>query len=156
MISFPTPKDGSSLRYGTTVLGGSENCGVVFQLSLDSGKWREEVIHSFDGRATLNDGCTPNSVFEDSDGNIIGTTSNGSPESTSAGPVFNLVPNKAHTKWTEHVLAGFVCTGRTGMSVPTAQNRGATPLRSMAVSMARPSPEPRVQASHANRSQTAA
>lgn len=103
--------DGTSPLYGTTVGGGSENCGVVFQLATVNARWREKVIHSFDGTLTPNDGCTPNSVYEDPDGNIVGTTSIGSPEAGIAGSVFKLVPNSAHTKWTEHVLADFTCTG---------------------------------------------
>jgi uncharacterized repeat protein (TIGR03803 family) len=103
--------DGTSPLYGTTVGGGSEGCGVVFQLASDSGKWREKVIHSFDGRVTPNDGCNPNSVIEDSEGDLVGTTQLGSPESSIAGSAFRLVPNRARTKWTEHVLADFECTG---------------------------------------------
>jgi uncharacterized repeat protein (TIGR03803 family) len=69
--------------YGSTVVGGSVNCGTVFRVT-PSGKFTS--TYSFLGG---NDGCNPNaSVIRDAAGNIYGTTISGGP--SNAGTVFKI------------------------------------------------------------------
>jgi len=85
--------DGAGNLYGTTVYGGTDNIGTVFQLTPGSnGKWTEKVLHSFNGK----DGGIPYAglVF-DAAGNLYGTTF--------GNTVFQLAP-RANGKWTEKVL----------------------------------------------------
>jgi uncharacterized repeat protein (TIGR03803 family) len=90
--------------YGTTYYGGTDQQGVVFQLSPQTdGTWAETVLHSFIGR----DGCNPASaVVLDKSGNVYGTTSVLSEAYTttceSQGTVFELSPSE--TGWKETVL----------------------------------------------------
>jgi uncharacterized repeat protein (TIGR03803 family) len=58
--------------YGTTVNGGTNGYGVVFQITA-SGK--ETVLHSFGGGAT--DGAFPYGALIERNGRLYGTTSNG-------------------------------------------------------------------------------
>jgi uncharacterized repeat protein (TIGR03803 family) len=77
--------------YGTTLFGGRSHSGVVFQLTLSGGAWKETVLHSFTGR---NDGIDPEaSLIMDQNGVLYGTTMGAN--------VFRLTPPvQGHTKWT--------------------------------------------------------
>jgi uncharacterized repeat protein (TIGR03803 family) len=88
--------------YGTTELGGSNNLGTVFRLSLlSNGKWRERVIANF-SRA---DGFAPGtSVIMDAKGKLYGATSGGG--AYEGGTVFQLVPAAGGT-WTFNLLYAF-------------------------------------------------
>ena len=73
--------DGSGNLYGTTVSGGSsglcasDGCGVVFELTNNSGSWTETVLYNFTGG---NDGFGPGGgVVFDTAGNLYGTTPDG-------------------------------------------------------------------------------
>jgi hypothetical protein len=65
--------------YGTTNLGGSSTkctagCGVVFQLTNNSGVWTETVLHNFSGQ----EGSNPQAaLLMDAAGNLYGTAGNG-------------------------------------------------------------------------------
>jgi uncharacterized repeat protein (TIGR03803 family) len=76
--------------YGTTVYGGSPQCGcgVVYELSPSSnGKWKYTVLHTFTG----NDGAQPAAnLILDSKGNLYGTTATGG--AGGAGVAFELTP----------------------------------------------------------------
>jgi uncharacterized repeat protein (TIGR03803 family) len=73
--------------YGTTVGGGQNNAGTIFELSLSDGKWSETVLHSFNGT----DGVAPYAgLIEDSNGNFYGTTDRGG--SSNMGTVFQFCP----------------------------------------------------------------
>jgi uncharacterized repeat protein (TIGR03803 family) len=62
--------DGAGILYGTTVLGGSNGSGTVFELSQNSdGTWTETVLHSFEDEGTAYAGVTV-----DNAGNLYGTT----------------------------------------------------------------------------------
>lgn len=76
--------------YGTTLFGGRSHGGVVFQLTLSGGVWKETVLHSFTGRK---DGIDPAaSLILDQNGVLYGTTM--------AGNVFKLTPPKpGRAKW---------------------------------------------------------
>src|ERR1700722_12401994 len=78
-------KDAAGNLYGSTVFGGTINndnceansgCGTVFELTpSENGTWTETVLYRFQGGA---DGSVPSvSFFNDADGSIYGTTSNG-------------------------------------------------------------------------------
>jgi len=87
--------DSDGNLYGTTVLGGGANYGVVFKLSSAG---TETVLHSFTGGT---DGEYPQAgVVRDPQGNLYGTTSNGG--SSGWGIVF-----KVDTAGTETILHSF-------------------------------------------------
>ena len=76
--------------YGTTIYGGSQNCGcgVVYELSPQpGGQWQYTVLHTFVGA----DGAQPDANLTlDDNGNIYGTTLTGGPGG--AGVVFEITP----------------------------------------------------------------
>lgn len=83
--------------YGTTVLGGTENAGAIFELSPNSGgTWAESVIYSFMGLA---DGELPTSspIF-DTSGNLYGTT---------FSTVYQLVPPISGGTWSLNTINVF-------------------------------------------------
>ena len=88
--------------YGTTFVGGTNNSGVVFELSPDgAGGWGESVLYSFTGGA---DGGDPVAqVIFDSAGNLYGTTVLGG--SANLGTVFELTPTSSG--WSEKALYSF-------------------------------------------------
>jgi uncharacterized repeat protein (TIGR03803 family) len=100
--------DANGNLYGTTANGGNSNCsfgcGVVFQLTPNSGGgWTESVLHSFAGGGR--DGAIPTAgLIFDSSGNLYGTTSRGGAHDE--GTIFQLTHiGKA---WKEKVLYDFV------------------------------------------------
>lgn len=104
--------------YGTTSQGGTGGCangvvgcGVVFELSPQSGgSWSETVLHEFQNIST--DGFTPySSLIIDMMGNLYGTTYSGG--SFGYGTVFELLPQSGGT-WAETVLHNFQINGRDG------------------------------------------
>jgi uncharacterized repeat protein (TIGR03803 family) len=96
--------------YGTTMFagayakacGGLPGCGTVFQLTPRAdGKWKEEVLHSFNGK----DGEVPEAtLIFDAAGNLYGTTPFGG--ANGVGTVFELTPG-TNGKWKEKVLHNF-------------------------------------------------
>jgi uncharacterized repeat protein (TIGR03803 family) len=91
--------------YGTAGGGGSScygnGCGVVYELSLSNGSWKETVLYSFNNNG---DGYYPNSgVTFDSSGNLYGTTCCGG--GYGYGIVFELRPGKHG--WKEVPLFAF-------------------------------------------------
>jgi uncharacterized repeat protein (TIGR03803 family) len=94
--------DSKGNLYGTTLLGGTHNAGMVFELSPgESGQWVETVLYEFTGKS---DGGYPMAglVF-DSEGNLYGTGENGGAYGT--GVVFELSPQGGG--WTYTVLYSF-------------------------------------------------
>ncbi|MBV8978240.1 MAG: hypothetical protein JO261_16470 [Alphaproteobacteria bacterium] len=87
--------DGSSPLFGTTILGGKNNKGVVYELDFDQAahQWKETVIHDFcnvTNGAVCVDGSEPGyGVTIDADGNIFGTAPEG-PNST--GIIYEVSP----------------------------------------------------------------
>jgi uncharacterized repeat protein (TIGR03803 family) len=105
------PKRGN--LYGTTVAGGSADCGVVYQLTPPSepnGDWAETVLYSFTCGA---DGSTPYSdLISDGEGRLYGTTLLGGQRNNGHfvpfGVVFMLTPpSQSGGSWTEQVLHTF-------------------------------------------------
>jgi uncharacterized repeat protein (TIGR03803 family) len=122
--SFSGTPDGSSPQaglafdaagnlYGTTVEGGSNGAGAVFELSPTSGGgWSESVIHSFSG-ADGSEPYAPPTV--DAAGNLYGTTCFGGADTV--GTVFKLSPQSGGG-WAESVLYSF--TGKEDGGNPQA------------------------------------
>ncbi|MBV9571361.1 MAG: hypothetical protein JO056_08980 [Alphaproteobacteria bacterium] len=87
--------------YGTTYYAGENDVGCVWQLSPHKGRWKEQVLYSFQGGA---DGAASiANVNFDSAGNLYGTTSEGGAAGT--GVIFKLKPG-AHG-WKESVVHSF-------------------------------------------------
>jgi uncharacterized repeat protein (TIGR03803 family) len=100
--------------YGTTLVGGANDLGAVYQLSpptTEGGAWTETVIFSFSG----SDGTLPFGRLQfDETGAIYGTTTSGG--SGQAGTVFKLTPqSQPGVSWNESVLYNF-SGGRDGGS----------------------------------------
>jgi uncharacterized repeat protein (TIGR03803 family) len=109
-------RDSQGNFYSTTVYGGSNNAGTVFEIDATG---RESVLHSFTG--TGGDGAYPyGSLLHDTPGNLYGTTSAGgaacpAPNSHGCGTVFELSPPSGGVgPWTETVLYSFTGTAGDG------------------------------------------
>ncbi len=89
--------------YGTTLYGGPDSAGTVFQLVRHGdGSWTENQLHAFGGK----DGYNPYAgVVLDTAGNLYGTTQFGG--AGNRGIVFQLSPNGGGS-WTERVLHSFI------------------------------------------------
>jgi uncharacterized repeat protein (TIGR03803 family) len=95
--------DAAGNLYGTTLGGGANHSGTVFELLRgDNGEWTEQLLYSFNGGT---DGWQPLAglVF-DAAGDLYGTTSLGG--SAGDGTVFELTPGP-NGEWTETVLHSF-------------------------------------------------
>jgi uncharacterized repeat protein (TIGR03803 family) len=102
--------------YGTTMLGGAHQGGIVFELSRASnGSWHEDILHSF---ISL-DGYEPGAAAPvlDAEGNLYSTTMGGG--TGGGGVVFELTPSG--DKWTEKILYNF-----TGGEDGASPNAGVT------------------------------
>jgi uncharacterized repeat protein (TIGR03803 family) len=102
--------DSAGNLYGTTVTGGTDNVGVVFELSPEGKGWKETVLHSFANNGV--DGNKPyGSVVFDKNGNLYGTTTLGGTHG--GGLVFELSP-QASGKWKETIIHTFYANGKDG------------------------------------------
>jgi uncharacterized repeat protein (TIGR03803 family) len=102
-LYFSPVFDNAGNMYGTTLIGGSNDVGVVFELSpgTDGGWWTETIIHEFTGR---DDGAAPAAGLTfDKEGNLYGTANSGGVNGT--GVVFELSPSGS--EWTYKVLYSF-------------------------------------------------
>ncbi len=104
--------DAQGNLYGTTVSGGTDGAGVVFELApTESGPWTQTILHTFTGGV---DGANPNGglVF-DKLGHLYGTTASGGSNKCypGCGVVFELSRNTSGV-WTERQLFVFQ-TGET-------------------------------------------
>ena len=92
--------DAAGNIYGTAEFGGTNNEGVVFELTRVGGKWTEKVLHNF----TYFGGAWPMcSLVFDAAGNLYGTA--GGDGRYSAGVAFELT--LVNGKWKEKVLHQF-------------------------------------------------
>lgn len=104
--------------YGTAQEGGSNNCGVVFELSRSSGHWIETVLHNFAGGV---DGCYPvPGLIMDQGGNLYGTTETANSNLNGVGTVFELSPSGGG--WTEKVIYSGYEFANAGLTVDSAGN----------------------------------
>jgi uncharacterized repeat protein (TIGR03803 family) len=86
--------------YGTTQYGGTNDKGVIYELSRQGQQWTETRVYSFG--SSPNDGYYPlHNVVLDRAGNLYGTTSGGG--ANGGGTVFQLVPSGGG--WTENIIA---------------------------------------------------
>src|ERR1700722_13328840 len=93
--------DGNGDVYGTTVAGGDDECGTVFELSRGDGAWREKVLYSF---TCGSDGRNPTGGLGlGQGGNLYGTTFGY--RTVSYGNVFELV--RQGGSWSLKVLYSF-------------------------------------------------
>ena len=94
--------DKSGNLYGTTVGGGTNKLGAVFELMPSASGWTETVLYSFAGGS---DGANPYAgLLFDTAGNLYGTTYGGGKNTD--GTVFELVHGKTG-QWTERVHSQF-------------------------------------------------
>ena len=116
--------DANGNLFGTTYVGGSNNKGVVFEIS-SSGS--ETILHNFIGG---NDGANPYSpLIRDAQGNLYGTTGRGG--STGNGTIFKVttagVETVLHSFATQEgsFLTGGLLRDTSGNLYGTAQKGGA-------------------------------
>src|SRR6266571_2660947 len=97
--------------YGTTLSGGTNGTGTVFELVNSSGTYSEKILYSFANSG--GDGSKPAAaLIMDSSGNLYGTTQNGG--TNGFGTVFELV-NSSGT-YSEKVLHSFTNSNGDGAS----------------------------------------
>jgi uncharacterized repeat protein (TIGR03803 family) len=104
--AYPTAgliPDAAGNLYGTTLYGGTDDKGVVFELTPKvGGGWTQTVLHSFGNRG---DGTGPYArLILDATGNLYGATAEGGVYRS--GVVFELAPKKGGG-WTEKLLHSF-------------------------------------------------
>jgi uncharacterized repeat protein (TIGR03803 family) len=97
--------DQSGAIYGSTLDGGSEDQGVVFELAPSNGAWSESILHNFTGGS---DGASPNGVTLGPAGNVYGTTEEGGGGGclmdSACGTIYQLL---AGSGWMENLLYSF-------------------------------------------------
>jgi uncharacterized repeat protein (TIGR03803 family) len=92
--------DSAGNLYGTTIAGGTNDVGTVYQLTPTESGWTGTVLYSFTGG---NDGETPiGNLIIDASGNLYGTASEGG--LNGGGTVFELSPSE--NGWTFTLLYG--------------------------------------------------
>jgi uncharacterized repeat protein (TIGR03803 family) len=91
----------SGALYGTTGAGGTDDWGLVYELTPSGGKWKEKIIHNFGGSG---DGLGPDSgLLKGQGGAMFGTTELGG--ANGGGTVYALT--KANGGWTEDLVTSF-------------------------------------------------
>ncbi len=89
--------DGSGNLYGTTQIGGSEDKGVVYELTPDGSQWELTVLYTFCQLRNCADGLFPGGpLIMDASGNLYGVTEGGG--TAREGTVFRLVPDGTQSK----------------------------------------------------------
>jgi uncharacterized repeat protein (TIGR03803 family) len=101
--------DASGNLYGTTIYGGANGAGMVYELSPSASGWQETVLYSFITNGIDGFFATGGLVF-DAAGNLYGTTQFGGTGNCTngfgCGTVFELSPS-AGGSWTETILHDF-------------------------------------------------
>jgi uncharacterized repeat protein (TIGR03803 family) len=94
--------DSAGNLYGTTIFGGANGLGSVFELSYSAGVWSEAVLHSFS-----NNGTDPVYPFTglaiDPAGNLYGSGVEGA--AFGGGAIFELTPSSG--SWTYTIIYSF-------------------------------------------------
>jgi len=91
--------------YGTTIEGGSNGQGVVYELSPSAGGWTESVLYNMNAGTSGN--FPYSGVIFDSAGNLYGTATMGG--AYNYGAVYQLTPSG--TGWTENTIYSFQGAG---------------------------------------------
>lgn len=110
--------DGAGNLYGTTIFGGTGNCGngidpnpgcgALYELTPSNGQWTETILYSFQGG---DDGLSPEGgLIFDAAGNLYGTTWGGG--SSGCGTIFEL--SASGGGWTKTILHNFQCSTGSG------------------------------------------
>ena len=100
----PLTADAAGNLYGSTLVGGANKMGCIFELSPTATGWQETTLYSFKGFSS-GDGDGPAAALTfDSQGNLYGTTVRGG--SYDSGVAFELSPTNPGG-WTETVLHNF-------------------------------------------------
>ncbi|HEX4860007.1 MAG TPA: choice-of-anchor tandem repeat GloVer-containing protein [Rhizomicrobium sp.] len=106
--------DGAGGFFGTTIEGGPNNAGEIFDLVPNGGGWSLNVLYGFCSQTNCSDGEQPQSnLIADQAGDLYGATVFGGNivgNGGSAGVIFELMPNAGRTSWTLKVLHRF-CAG---------------------------------------------
>ncbi len=98
--------DSAGNLYGTTLVGGHQAGGVVYEMVNSGGNWTQKVLYSFDNPAN---GLEPNSsVIFDGQGNLYSTSVAGG--STGHGTVFTMMP-AGLSSWNYSKLYDFTTDG---------------------------------------------
>jgi uncharacterized repeat protein (TIGR03803 family) len=103
--------------YGTTTLGGEQQCGTVFRLRHLPSEWRHEVLHSFAGGK--GDGCQPSATLTGYYQTYYGNTLTGGANNN--GTVFKIVTtnHEAPDQAVETVIWSF--TSAVDGAMPSSQ-----------------------------------
>lgn len=100
------PYDGAAPLYGSTVFGGANDSGTVFQLAPKHGAWNQKVLYSFCTQTNCTDGQWPAyGLLSGPGGTLYGVTTSGG--DAGQGVVFALKPNARRSKWTGSVAHSF-------------------------------------------------
>ena len=114
--------DGAGNLYGETFDGGSfacpeSGCGTVYELKFDSGEWKLQVAHTFNGLDGAKGSQPDGGLTFDAAGNLYGTTSGGGDlacnNGNGCGTVFKLSP-KSGGGFTFSLVAAFGGPSGTG------------------------------------------
>jgi len=109
-------RDAEGNLFGTTVLGGQNDAGTVYEVvfNSDTGTHRHKKIYNFCAATSCTDGSQPRNVtlIVDVQGRLFGTASGGGGGNNN-GVVFMLTPNATKTRWTYRRLYSF-CETHTG------------------------------------------
>jgi hypothetical protein len=103
--------DSAGNIFGTTGNGGTDNAGIVYELTPSNGSWVETILYNFTGGA---DGDDPDGVSLDASGNIFGVTRDGGSEKY--GTIYELTPSGSG--WIITVLHDFADDAVGGISGP--------------------------------------
>ena len=96
--------DRSGSLYGTTIQGGTNGKGIVFELTPEGGNWTETILYNM----TTSSGVYPyNGVIFDQSGNLYGTTYEYGID-TSYGSIYELMPSGSG--WTQTTLYSLLNT----------------------------------------------
>ncbi|MGA2411288.1 MAG: choice-of-anchor tandem repeat GloVer-containing protein [Candidatus Binataceae bacterium] len=117
--------------YGTTIFGGANGYGTVFELSPPIGQqtqWNESVLWSF-GNSDNDDGAySTASLIFDKWGNLYGTTNNGGSAGSALfvdGTVFELRPPVGQqSQWSERLLWSFIGEPAPGFNLAFPDGEG--------------------------------
>ena len=93
--------DESGDVYGSTLVGGSQSVGSVFELTSSAGGWSESILHDFLGGTS--DGLNPYGGVTLKAGDLYGTTAFGGADNN--GTVVQLIPSSGG--WMENLLYSF-------------------------------------------------